>query len=98
MLGFRPFSMRRSRPFAYTLTKVMAMSFFSRPNPVRLDNRLSMEMAYKESMPNIQRLAHRTIRVEKLAEWRPVFDHAPGKPPMVKRNGGLRGSTATKWS
>ncbi len=93
---FGRFSMRGGRPFSYLCTKVMAMSFFTRSMPARLDNRGNMYMAYKESMPHLQRRADEVARVEKLAEWQPVFNHAVGRPPMIKRNGGLRGSTATK--
>lgn len=35
--------------------------------------------------------------VKQLAEWQPVFNHAPNRPAAIKRNGGLRGSTATRW-
>lgn len=36
-------------------------------------------------------------RVRSLAEHQPVFSHSPDRPAAVKRNGGLRGSTATRW-
>lgn len=38
----------------------------------------------------------RTIkRVTMLMESQPVFQHSPKNPPMVRSNGGLRGSLAT---
>lgn len=84
---FGRFFMRGTNPMTYVGIKVMADHMHGSQMPRRLDNRGSMEMAHRESMP----------RVQKLAEWQPVFNHASGRPPMVKRNGGLRGSTATKW-
>lgn len=57
--------------------------------------RAAMEAATEElAMPESRTPAP---RVESLAEWQPVFRHAPGRPAAVKRNGGLRGSMATRW-
>jgi len=71
-------------PLRYMGTKIVADAIHSVLGPRR-----------PVRVPDVCRLPNE--RVTSLAESRPVFDRAPGRPAAVKSNGGLRGSTATRW-
>lgn len=79
---FGSFFMRGTNPMTYVGIKVLADHMCGSRMPRRLDQ---------------DPRSSDFTRVKSLAESRPVFNHAVGRPAMVKRNGGLRGSTATKW-
>lgn len=105
----RLFGMKYISPIRYMGTKLLANAFYStlnsrrmprvpdicRAQPIARDVRPPASYSYRKSPLYVP--APKPAMPIRESSWVPAKMKSEYRPPAVKRNGGLRGSTATRW-